>query len=193
MTITISAADLALLNANKPVTFQTVVVPPPPPPPPPPPGASVVYADGLLYWPGSYSWSLAANYKDMTGVPASGTYCMRCDLQGSFGGWLPYALNWDFKTTGYNFLEFDLKASVANQLWDIYGVKVGDIGYGLPECRVTDHGPTPGVSPPVGIWQHYKVPLPLIMTDHDLYKFAIQDKTGLVTNHWWGNNVQFTA
>jgi hypothetical protein len=193
MTITISAADAAALAAGKSVAMQTAVVPPPPPPPPPPPGSSVVYADGKLNWPGSYSWGLVAVYNDTTGAPASGAQCMRCDLTGSFGGWLPYALNWDFKTTGFNFLEFDLKASVSNQTWDIYGVKVGDVNYGLPECRVIDHGPTPGQSPPANVWQHYKVPLTLIMNDHDLYKFAIQDKTGLTTNHWWGNNVAFTA
>jgi len=48
-------------------------------------------------------------------------------LTAAYGGWLPYAQNWDFNSQGYTKLTFALKPTVPISNGTVYFVKVGDI------------------------------------------------------------------
>jgi hypothetical protein len=155
--------------------------------PPPPPGTSWVYYNGMFDWPGDYSYALTPDYKDTSGAPLSGPYDVKVTLDSAWGGWLPYALNWDFNSNGYTKLTFALKPTVANQQWHVYFVKVGDIPVGI-YLNVTDYGP----APVPGKWATYTVPLSdLGVLNTSIYKFCIQDQTGLSNNTWYIDNVGF--
>jgi hypothetical protein len=154
---------------------------------PPAAGTSWVYFNGLFDWPGDYSFVAKADYHDKTGVPMSGKEDVKVTLQGAYGGWLPYAQNWSFNSAPYKKLTFSLKPTVANQQWSLYFVKVGDIPVGI-SVDVTQFGP----APVVGQWNTYTVPLAdLGVLGTTIYKFAIQDKTGLSNNTWYVDNVGF--
>ena len=156
-------------------------------PPPPPPGTSWVYYNGVFDWPGDYSYALTPDYKDTSGGPLSGPYDIKVTLDSSWGGWLPYALNWDFNSSGYTKLTFALKPTVANQQWHVYFVKVGDVPVGI-YLNVTDYGP----APVPGKWATYTVPLSdLGVLGTSIYKFCIQDQSGLSSNTWYIDNVGF--
>lgn len=158
-----------------------------PPPPPPPAGTSWVYYNGLFDWPGDYSFVATANYHDTSGAPLSGKQDIKVTLQAAYGGWLPYAQNWSFNSAPYKKLTFALKPTVANQHWSVYFVKVGDIPVGI-SIDVTQYGP----APVAGKWNTYTVPLAdLGVLGTTIYKFAIQDKTGLSNNTWYVDNVGF--
>lgn len=203
---TLSATEIATLQAGGSIALQgpAIVVAPPPPPPPPATAASfTLYADGVFAWPGDYSYSLKANYKDTSGKPTTGTYDIACSLTGQWGGWQPYAPGWVFDITPYTFLQFDAKTTVANQQWNVFALQVGDVnitdvnGHGI-SVDLNNYGPTPGKAPVVGAWVHYKIPLALFMTHKGvllkaMYKFDIHDETGLSVNTWYVNNVKFTA
>ncbi|MGA2189123.1 MAG: hypothetical protein ABSH33_11350, partial [Steroidobacteraceae bacterium] len=161
--------------------------PPPPPPPPPPAGTSWVYYNGVFDWPGDYSYVASPNYADTSGDPLSGPYDIKVTLEGAYGGWLPYAKNWDFNSTGYTKLTFALKPTVNNQVWWVYFVKVGDVPVGI-YLDVSKYGP----APVAGQWATYTVPLAdLGVLGTDIYKFCIQDQTGLSNNSWYADNVGF--
>jgi hypothetical protein len=154
---------------------------------PPATGTSWVYYNGLFDWPGDYSFVAKADYHDKTGQPLSGKEDVKITLQGAYGGWLPYAQNWSFNSAPYTKLTFALKPTVANQQWSLYFVKVGDIPVGI-SVDVTQYGP----APVVGQWNTYTVPLAhLGVLGTTIYKFAIQDKTGLSNNTWYADNVGF--
>ena len=156
-------------------------------PPPPPPGTSWVYYNGVFDWPGDYSYALTPDYKDTSGGPLSGPYDIKVTLDSAWGGWLPYALNWDFNSSGYTKLTFALKPTVANQQWHVYFVKVGDVPVGI-YLNVTDYGP----APVPGKWATYTVPLSdLGVLGTSIYKFCIQDQSGLSSNTWYIDNVGF--
>jgi hypothetical protein len=161
-----------------------------------------VYYNGVFNWPGDYSASATANYKDTTGLPLSGSYDINLTLNGPWGIWTPYAPNWDFNLTGFNYLVFSLKPTVANQVWTMYSMRVGDVrivnSAGVPvTLSVLNYGP----APQAGVWATYRIPLADFMTDWStgspvqlqaMYKFGIQDETGLAANHWYIDNVEFT-
>jgi hypothetical protein len=165
-------------------------------------GTSWVYEDGTLDWPGDYSAGVSVNYADSTGDPLSGAYDIRIALTQSWGLWQPYALNWDFNLSGYNYLIISLKPTVANQSWRIYSMKVGDktvinSSGGGENASINNYGP----APQPGVWASYKIPLSAFLTDYTsgtpvllqaMYKFAIQDTTGLSGNTWYVDNVGFT-
>ncbi len=154
---------------------------------PPATGTSWVYYNGLFDWPGDYSWVAKADYTDTSGGPLSGKADVKITLQAAYGGWLPYAQNWSFNSAPYTKLTFALKPTVANQQWSLYFVKVGDIPVGI-SVDVTQYGP----APVVGQWNTYTVPLAhLGVLGTTIYKFAIQDKTGLSNNTWYVDNVGF--
>lgn len=156
-------------------------------PPPPPPGTSWVYYDGVFDWPGDYSYVATPDYSDTSGNPLTGPYDIRITLDGAWGGWLPYAKNWDFDSKGYTKLTFALKPTVANQVWHVYFVKVGDVPVGI-YLDVAQYGP----APVPGKWATYTVPLAdLGVLGTDIYKFCIQDQTGLSRNTWYVDNVGF--
>jgi hypothetical protein len=154
---------------------------------PPATGTSWVYYNGLFDWPGDYSFMAKADYHDKTGAPMSGKEDVKVTLKAAYGGWLPYAQNWSFNSAPYKKLTFALKPTVANQQWSLYFVKVGDIPVGI-SVDVTQFGP----APVVGQWNTYTVPLvDLGVLGTTIYKFAIQDKTGLSNNTWYVDNVGF--
>jgi len=154
---------------------------------PPAAGTSWVYYNGLFDWPGDYSFVAKADYSDTSGKPLSGKADVKITLQAAYGGWLPYAQNWSFNSAPYRKLTFSLKPTVANQHWSVYFVKVGDIPVGI-SIDVAQYGPTPVA----GQWNTYTVPLAdLGVLGTTIYKFAIQDKTGLSNNTWYVDNVGF--
>ena len=154
---------------------------------PPPPGTSWVYYNGTFDWPGDYSFVAVPDYADTSGAPLSGGRDIKVTLTGAWGGWLPYAQNWNFNSQGYTKLTFALKPTVANQDWSVYFVKVGDIPVGI-YLDVLNYGP----APVVGQWNTYTVPLSdLGVLNTSIYKFCIQDKTGRSSNVWYVDNVGF--
>jgi hypothetical protein len=181
--ITVAAAS----GTTTPPPPPTPPVTPPPPPTPPVAGTSWVYYNGVFDWPGDYSFVATPNYADTSGVPLSGPHDIKVTLTSAWGGWLPYALNWSFNSTGYTKLTFALKPTVANQKWNVYFVKVGDIPVGI-SIDASNYGP----APVVGKWATYTVPLSALgVLGTDIYKFCIQDQTGLSNNTWYVDNVGF--
>jgi hypothetical protein len=177
------------------VAAASATTPPPPPPPTPTPtptptpvaGTSWVYYNGVFDWPGDYSFVASPNYADTSGAPLSGPHDIKVTLTSAWGGWLPYAKNWSFNSAGYTKLTFALKPTVANQKWTIYFVKVGDIPVGI-SVDASKYGP----APVVGKWATYTVPLSdLGVLGTMIYKFCIQDQTGLSNVSWYVDNVGF--
>jgi hypothetical protein len=163
--------------------------PPPPvttPPPPPASGTSWVYYDGNFDWPGDYSFAATINYNDTGGGPLSGAKDVEVKTT-PWGGWLPYAKNWDFNSAPYSKLTFALKPTVDNQKWHVYFVKVGDVPVGI-YVDPSKYGP----APQAGKWATYTIPLSdLGVKGLPIYKFCIQDQTGLSENTWYVDNVGF--
>lgn len=190
-TITVPAQTVTVT-----IPAQTIVIPAPVVAPLPAANSSVVYSNGVLSWPGDYSYAATINYKDPACAEGSGTLGLSVKTT-AWGAWQPYAPNWNFDLTPYGnsgFLLFDLKPSVAGQVWSIFALKVGDKAIVGPSRSVSSYG----AAPVAGVWATYKVPLADFMTDSGvqltaIYKFDIQDKTGLVSNSWCVNNVHFSA
>jgi hypothetical protein len=66
-------------------------------------------------------------------------------------------------------------------------VKVGDVPVGI-YLDVSNYGP----APVKGQWATYTVPLAALgVLGTDIYKFCIQDQTGLSSNYWYIDNVGF--
>jgi hypothetical protein len=172
-----------------PVTTPPVTTPPVTTPPVTTPvaaGTSWVYYNGVFDWPGDFSFAADANYADTSGVPLSGPHDIKMTTS-AYGGWLPYALNWDFDDSPYTKLTFSLKPTESGQSWTVYFVKVGDIPVGV-SIDVADYGP----APVAGKWATYTVPLSALgVSGTSIYKFAIQDKSGNNGNTWYIDNVGF--
>ncbi len=148
---------------------------------------SWVYYNGLFDWPGDYSFDASPDYRDTSGHPLSGPYDIKVTITSQWGGWLPFAQNWDFNSKPYTKLTFALKPTVANQQWHVYFVKVGDIPVGV-SVEPSQYGP----APVAGQWATYTIPLAdLGVLGAPIYKFSIQDETGLATNVWYVDNVGF--
>jgi hypothetical protein len=181
-------SNLAAKCAPTTITVASGTTPPPPPPPPPPvSGTSWVYYNGVFDWPGDYSFVATPNYADTSGAPLSGPHDIKVTITSPWGGWLPYAKNWNFNSSGYTKLTFALKPTVANQKWDIYFVKVGDIPVGI-SVDPTKYGP----APVVGKWATYTIPLAdLGVLGTSIYKFCIHDQTGMSNISWYVDNVGF--
>ena len=146
-----------------------------------------VFHDGVMYWPGDYSYVVRVQYNDKEGAPASGRYDVKITLTGQWGGFQPFARNWDFDTRPYAYLTFALKPTIANQALKLYFEKVGDVPVGNPVDPLK-YGP----APQPGVWATYKVPLAdLGLSGIRVYKFAIQDQTGLASNVFYLNDVGF--
>jgi hypothetical protein len=153
----------------------------------PPSGTSWVYYNGHMDWPGDYSFGASIDYSDTSGAPLSGSTDIKVTITGSWGGWLPYAQNWDFNSAGYTKLTFSLKPTVANQVWNVYFVKVGDVPVGI-YLNPSNYGP----APVVGKWATYTIPLAdLGVLGQSIYKFCIHDETGMGSNTWYVDNVGF--
>jgi hypothetical protein len=148
---------------------------------------SWVYHKGTFYWPGDYSFSAKAFYADRTGQAVSGSNSIKVVLSGPWGGFLPYARNWDFDARPYAYLTFSLKPTLPGQKLQVYFEKTGDI----PVGKVIDplqYGP----APVVGQWTTYKIPLSdLGVSGIHVYKFAIQDQTGRQSNVFYLDDIGF--
>lgn len=154
---------------------------------PPASGTSWVYYNGVFDWPGDYSYEAVPNYSDTSGAPLSGGHDIKVTLTSAWGGWLPYAQNWSFNSAGYTKLTFALKPTVANQSWQVFFVKVGDVPVGI-YVDPTKYGP----APVAGQWNTYTIPLSdLGVLGTTIYKFGIADQTGLSNNVWYVDNVGF--
>lgn len=153
-----------------------------------------VYHNGVFNWGGDYSSNATIDYHCTTGAPTGGGQDICVTDKGPWALWLPYAGGtvpmWNFDDRPYNNLTFALKPTVANQSWTIIFVLVGDVA--LPSScghNVSSYGPTPVV----GQWGVYHIPLAdLCVSKTNVYKFLIQDQTGLSTNVWYVDNVAFT-
>lgn len=160
------------------------------PPPVIPPGASTVYADGVMGWAGDYSYPsppITIDYKDTSGAPKTGTYCIKVDPHGAqWGAWQPYAntaQSWD--TTPYTSLNFDLKPTDAASVYQVQFLLAGDKPTGI-SVPLAKYGP----KPQPGIWASYSIPLSdLGVAKTHIYKFACQDIGS--NNPWFIGNVRF--
>jgi hypothetical protein len=153
-----------------------------------------VYDGGKFYWAGDYSYpnpgtNILINYADVLGEPLSGA----CDISvqlvnGTWGAWQPYAPGDSFGTAGYSHFCFSLRPTQALQKWSTQFLYVGDKPVGI-SVDVSKYGP----APQLGVWGNYKIPLSdLGIANAFIYKFAIQDQTGLANNTWYVDNVGFT-
>jgi len=150
-------------------------------------GTSWIYYNGNFDWPGDWPFMAATDYADTGGNPMSGGADLKITLTGQFGGWIPWAQNFSFNSAGYTKLTFALKPTVANQSWSIAFVKVGDIPVGIT-LNVLNYGP----APVAGQWATYTIPLSdLGVLGDSIYKFVLQDQTGMGYNVWYVDNVGF--
>ncbi len=198
LTVTVTPTQTTITVAG-----QTTVIPVATTPPVQPPSSNNfwVYQNGTFGWAGDYNFGLAAFYKDTSGAPATGMFDLKATLTSAWGGWLPYAgcpsstpncgiPLWNMNVAGYTKLTFDAKATVAGQKWNVYFVKVGDVplpsncSAAVPQAKVGD-------------WETHVIMLsamcigPGLSGGTQIYKFAIQDQTGLAVNSWYLNNVGF--
>jgi hypothetical protein len=149
-------------------------------------GTSWVYYNGTFDWPGDFNFAAVGDYSDTSGAPLSGAHDIKM-TSSAYGGWLPYAQNWNFNSAPYTKLTFALKPTRSGQVWQVYFVKVGDIPVGIA-LNVAQYGPTPVA----GQWATYTVPLKdLGVLGTSIYKFAIQDQSGANGNVWYIDNVGF--
>jgi hypothetical protein len=160
-------------------------------------GASaVVYANGMFYWEGDFSYDGTIVYADTTGNPVGGAYDLMF-MSTAQGAWQPSSPGANFDLRPYRYLQFDLKPTREDQTWTIYFELVGDRLTGKTAVVPSDRYGTYGPPPVVGQWTTYKVPL-----DHmnvgpgtanlSTYKFGIKDdRKG--NDVWYVNNVKFTA
>jgi hypothetical protein len=157
------------------------------PTPPTTSGTSWIYYNGAFDWPGDWPFSANTDYTDTSGGPLSGSSDLKITLTGAFGGWIPWAQNFDFNSVGYTKLTFALKPTIANQTWSIAFVKVGDVPVGIT-LNVANYGP----APVAGQWGTYTIPLSdLGVLGTSIYKFVLQDQTGQSNNTWYVDNVGF--
>ena len=148
-----------------------------------------VYHDGVFAWPGDYSYVATPDYRDTSGVPLSGKYDVKVTVTSQWGGWQPFATNWDFDTKPYKYLRFALKPTRPNQTAQVYFMLVGDKPVGKT-VDVFKYGP----APVVGQWNLYTIPLADIgVSKTNIYIFAIQDQTGLANNIFYVDDVAFVG
>ncbi len=146
-----------------------------------------VYHDGTFHWPGDYSYAARADYGDKLGASASGRRDIKMTLTGQWGAFQPYARNSDFDLSRYAFLTFSLKPTVEKQSLQVYFSLPGDVETGS-KLNAMKYGPPPVV----GQWTTYKIPLTdLGVAGTHIYKFAIQDVTGLASNVFYLDDVGF--
>jgi hypothetical protein len=200
-TITVSltgstAADLAAISA----AATAALVPAPSPPAPPPVTESWVYHEGKLIWGGDWSYSATPNYDDTANLAPDGTASLRVTLTGAWGGWQPYinagcqsSIGECFDTSGFNYLNFLARPTIADQKFKAAILSSGDTADGPPLYDMGPYNPG-GDNPPVGVWTAYKVPLSVFaLTNPIILKFSIGDQTGLAANAWNLANVGFSA
>jgi hypothetical protein len=154
-----------------------------------------VYSNGVFHWGGDYSWGVSINYQDTAGSPLSGPYDVAVS---GIGGFQPYATNYNFDPSPYQYLVVSLKPTIPNQKWDSGVYAVGNALAGR-YVNVLDYGP----APVVGQWTTYKIPLGAggyqIPAGTHIEQFMFIDQTadvqgsGYSTNRWYVDNLYFTS
>ncbi len=159
------------------------------PPPVSASGTAWGYHSGIFSWAGDYSYAATINYKDFAGGSLSGAADIAIKTT-PYGAWQPYmSANWSYPTAGYTKLTFSLKPTVANQTWQVRFIGVGDVPLAATcNLNVLSYGP----APVAGKWATYTIPLSdLCVLGKNVYKFAIQDQTGLASNTWYVDDAGF--
>ena len=152
-----------------------------------------MYYNGVFNWGGDYSFAAVPNYQDTSGGPLEGPYDIAVTVTSPWGGFLPYAGGtvplWNFNDAGYTYLTLAFKPTIANQKAQVYFVKVGDIPVGVTVNLFSgQYGP----APQPGVWGTYKIPLAdLGVLNTSVYKFAVQDQTGLSNYVFYLDNIGF--
>jgi len=185
-TVTFTTAELQALAK---LVAPLIQLPSPTPVPTPTPAASVVYQDGQMNWTGDYSYPappLTIDYRDTTGAPKSGTYCIKVDPHGApYGAWQPYANaagNWD--TSPYTSLNFDLKPTDAGAAFQVQFLLAGDKPTGV-SVPLSKYGPLQA-----GVWTTFSIPLAdLGVAKTTIYKWACQNIGS--AKPWYINNARF--
>ena len=158
-----------------------------------------VYYNGVFNWGGDWSFAASPNYKDTAGTPIEGPYDIVVTSQ-QWGGWQPFVsancqsnISQCFNTLPYQYLIFSAKPTVANQVFDVGFMSSGDTTDGATIFDTSSYC-SGGRNPAVGQWESCKIPLSAFkLTDTTVLKFWISDQTGLGSNHWYLDNVGFTA
>ena len=141
-----------------------------------------IYANGVFYWEGDYSYGATVNYKDTAGGPESGTYDISVKAaQG--GGFQPYAGKvvpvFDMEAGAFEFVSVDLKPTLNGQSWRMSAISrlpPGDV-YPWAQVKLSDYGPTPEV----GKWATYKIPLAVLSIGKTSFEGSISGTTLTVT------------
>lgn len=158
-----------------------------------------VYYNGVFNWGGDWSFAASPNYKDTAGGPIEGPYDIVVTSQ-QWGGWQPFVsancqsnISQCFNTLPYKYLVFSAKPTAANQVFDVGFMSSGDTTDGVTIFDTSSYC-SGGRSPAVGQWESCKIPLSAFkLTDTTVLKFWISDQSGLGSNHWYLDNVGFTA
>lgn len=199
-TITLTAEETATLEAGGSLTIEgtaPVIAPPPvvTPPPvvvPPPPivagnlpttGPGVVYANGKMLWPGDWSGTqVSLNYSDTAGTPGSVDLAVK--VNSAWGYWLPYILS--LQTAGFKSLVLQLKPTVAGQKWSVQTYTSTSTTTDIVVGGVSDISKYGPAVPVVGQFNTYTIPLSAMASSNiNLYKFLLQDQSGLGSNLWY--------
>jgi hypothetical protein len=158
-----------------------------------------VYYNGIFNWGGDWSFAAIVNYVDVAGGPIEGLFDVVVNSQ-QWGGWQPYVnancqsnISLCFNTLPYKYIIFSIKPTVANQIVGVGFMSSGDTPDG-PVIENTSSYCSGGGNPAIGQWESCKIPLSAFaLTDTTILKFWITDQTGLSSNHWYVDNVGFTA
>jgi hypothetical protein len=168
-------------------------------------GTSWIYKDGVFSWPGDWSGSeVKLNYEDTAGDP--GTKDLAVKVDSPWGLWLPYCPQVGPDIQGYKVpscnvapytsITMQLKATKAGQKWSLaifkYNVTNGVLKADTMVGAVYDLTPYGG-NAVVGKFVTYTVPLADMGASGltTMYKFLLQDQTGLTGQTWYVNNVGF--
>lgn len=206
MTITITLTDAQVAAVLAAAAPPPVVVPPPVivvPPPPTPFLKYRVYDNGVQgggdgNWVSDFDGSgTITTYKDPSGAPDHGTYCLKIDPNGqAWAYWLPYANNplQQFDLSPYTSLSFQIKPTVDNAAYQVYFVAAKDIP--LPSkytVRLAAGSPwLVSGTMAKDQWSTFDIPLSVLgVAGQNVYKFAIQSQTGSKTDVVRYNRVGF--
>ncbi len=172
-------------SATPPDTTNAVTVPVATPPdatavtaipPAPEPGTFWVYYKGKFNWGGDYDFGsgrVDLYNRDPDALSGTRDVVVLGDV-----GWQPYAPNWDFNTTGYNYLTVSIKPTEPGNTWVTGGELIGDkeIPGSHGAFSIMPYGPNPAV---VGQWNTYKIPLSAysITPGMHIYKVMFLEQT----------------
>lgn len=199
----------------------TIVVPTPaivvgggtPATPPPVSGSTyTIYLNGVLgggdgQWVNTFDdVSLTTVYKDTSGSPQVGTYDLKITGGQQWPIWMPYAnAAKSFSMASYTSVSFDLKVATTGDPFNFYFVPAGDeacptgatcavqLGNGVAHYGVP-------ATMAAGVWYNVTIPLAAMSvapptkngnTFNLVYKFGLQEDSGVVGRVWYVNRVTF--